>query len=297
MYQEPTLAIDCLDIDKLTWPKMASPKFDGVRCTIEPSGATSRTGILIPNKYIQQMLRSPELLGMDGELIVGSPTTKTVFSDTMSGTMSVAGEPSFTFYVFDNRLDFDRPWRMRNSMVHRILRSHRGPVQAVLQTQVESAEDLMLYEDHIVGAGYEGVMLRDPQAAYKFGRCCTRTPWLLKVKRFTDSEAVILSVEEGSKNTNAAELDNLGRSKRSSSKAGKVPNGTFGRFHVQDIHTGVKFYMGTWLGSTAKHKADLWAQRDTLPGKILKYKFQAVGTKDAPRLPIILGFRDPMDFS
>ena len=44
--------------------------------------------------------------------------------------------------------------------------------------------------------GYEGLMLRDPNGVYKFGRSTVKENILLKVKDFMDDEAEIISFRE-----------------------------------------------------------------------------------------------------
>ena len=42
-------------------------------------------------------------------------------------------------------------------------------------------------------------------------------------------------------------------------------------------------------------RKQLWEIRDTLIGKMVKYKYFNIGVKVAPRLPVFLGFRDSSD--
>ena len=44
-----------------------------------------------------------------------------------------------------------------------------------------------------LNAGYEGLMLRDPNGIYKFGRSSVKENILLKVKEFMDDEAEIIA--------------------------------------------------------------------------------------------------------
>lgn len=40
-----------------------------------------------------------------------------------------------------------------------------------------------------------------------------------------------------------------------------------------------------------------WSDRQALIGKTVKFKYQAIGTKDKPRIPVFLGWRDARDMS
>ncbi len=136
-------------------------------------------------------------------------------------------------------------------------------------------------------------MLNDMYAAYKFGRATTKGGELLKVKRYTDFDAVITGFEEEQFNGNEAETNELGRTKRSTAKAGLVGKGALGAFHARDTKTGVEFKIGT--GMTAKERLDFWQSRDKLLGQFVKYKSFEVGVKIAPRHPVFLGLRSKLD--
>ena len=48
----------------------------------------------------------------------------------------------------------------------------------------------------------------------------------------------------------------------------------------------------TW---TKELRVELWKDRANLVGKFIKYKFFPSGSKDRPRFPVWLGFRDKID--
>lgn len=111
---------------------------------------------------------------------------------------------------------------------------------------------------------------------------------MLKLKRFEDSEAEVLGIEEEMHNANTAETNELGRTKRSTAKAGLVGKGTMGALIVRDVKTGVEFNIGS--GFTAHDRTEAWK-----PGELVKYKFFPVGVKDKPRHPVFLGRRSKLD--
>jgi DNA ligase-1 len=152
---------------------------------------------------------------------------------------------------------------------------------------------MLAYEAAKVEEGYEGIILRSPNAPYKFGRSTVREGYLLKVKRFEDSEAEIIGFDEEMFNGNEAQTNELGRTKRSTAAQGLVGKQTLGAFRVRDCVSGVEFSIGT--GLTAAERQQFWDRQDDFRGKILKYKFFAVGVKVAPRHPVFLGMRDARD--
>lgn len=278
------------ELDKLTYPLMASPKLDGVRCCIVNGKVLSRTLKPIPNIYVQYRLGGqPD--GLDGELIVGEPTSKTCYRDTVSGVMSIDGNPNFTYYVFDLH-NHDAGFRERFTKLGSTL-SDAPSVKRLPHVILNNATELLEYEEDQIAEGYEGIILRGMDAPYKFGRSTMNEGYMLKVKRFSDAEAEIIGFEEEMFNGNEATTNELGRTKRSSHAAGKVGKGTLGAFLVRDATTGVEFSVGT--GLTADERAICWKDRHALIGELIKYKSFEVGVLNKPRHPVFLGFRDRSD--
>lgn len=283
------------DAKQIQFPCYASPKLDGVRCVVKDGQLLSRTLKPIPNRYTQQKLARHDILeGLDGELVVGSPTSKDVYRTTSSGVMSGPGEPDVILYVFDYYTQPDTPYETRwNNLVSFFQNKNFHGVQLLPQAWIINQESLDEYEACCIREGYEGIMVRSPQGRYKFGRSTAKEGLLLKVKRFSDGEAVITGCEELMRNHNQAEMDELGHTKRSSHQENLVGGNTLGALCVQDCETGIAFKIGT--GYTAQVRQELWDARHEIEGKIVKYKHFEVGVKDAPRFPVFLGFRDPID--
>lgn len=285
---KPTLACDA-NVDLLKFPLYASPKLDGVRCSIVNGKALTRTLKAVPNRHIYEFLSNEVLSGLDGELVVGSPTADDAYRVTVSGVMSHGGEPEFTYHVFDDHR-VQAGWLERFESLRASI-TDTGRICVLPHTLIQNHDDLMAYEAAQVDAGYEGVILRHPTAPYKYGRSTVKEGYLLKLKRFEDSEAEVIDIEEEMFNGNDATTNELGRTKRSTAKAGLVPKGRMGKLHVRDLKTGVEFHIGTGFNDTDKEQFWLNDYR----GRVIKYKFFPVGMKDKPRHPVFLGFRDRRD--
>ena len=283
---KPLLASPVKDANKLKFPVLASPKLDGIRCIIIDGVAMSRSLKPIPNAHVQALFGKPEYEGLDGELICGSPTDDDVYRKTNSAVMSKDGQPDVTFYVFDTISLPLTPFRVRATYL-----TSGGPVVTLSQTEINDANELLVYEREMVDRGYEGVMIRDPDAHYKFGRSTSNEGILLKLKRFTDDEAVVVGFEEQMHNANEAKKDALGHTERSSHKEGMVPKGTLGALVVE--RGGQQFNIGT--GFSAALRQEIWNNRDSWLGKIVKFKHFEIGAKDLPRFPVYQGLRDPID--
>lgn len=277
-------------VDQIKFPVAASFKLDGIRALMHNGVLVSRTFKPIPNRYLQKRFADlPE--GQDGELICGDPWNDP-YRRTVSAVMSEDGEPDDVhLHTFDNFAypgGFnERFLKVRATMV---VVPH---VKALKHITIETIEELDVYEAEALATGYEGLMIRSIDGPYKFGRCTIKEGYLMKIKRFMDSEAEILSCYELMHNENEAEKDAFGRTKRSTAKDGLVAAGILGGFEARDIHTGVEFKIGGKF--TLKERQDFWKHRDTLLGRLVKYKFFPTGGKDKPRFPVFLGFRDKID--
>lgn len=272
-----------------TYPALLSPKLDGIRCLIIDGVACGRSLKPLPNKHVQSLFGRAEFNGLDGELIVGNPMAKDVFQVTSSGVMSIDGEPSVIFHIFDDFTE-SGAFHRRLHTAHRRIKKQKHFME-VHHHLIQTTDDLNRWEEDYLELGYEGVMIRHPDGPYKHGRSTAKEGWLLKVKRFEDSEAQVLGVTELMHNANEAKRNELGQLERSSHKAGKVGKQMLGALQVRDVKTGVEFDIGT--GFTEDQRRLLWVQ--DLTGKVVKYKSQPTGVKEKPRFPVFLGFRDKVD--
>lgn len=288
---KPMLACkDLKDYDQLEgrYPLLASPKLDGIRAITYGGELVSRRLKRLPNEHMQRRFDYLPS-GLDGEVIVGDPCSPTCFNTTTSGVMSKGGEPDVTFYLFD-RIDVTYGFEHRQKLIEQWHEKYAyDDVKIVHQSLIHNKDQLISFEWAMLEQGYEGVMLRSLDGKYKFGRSTLREGGLMKLKRFEDSEARILGTVELMHNNNEQTTDKLGRSKRSSHKANMEPGDTLGALSVVDIHTGVKFELGS--GYTAELRKQLWIDKEDIVGKIVKYKYFPIGVKDKPRHPTFLGFR------
>jgi DNA ligase-1 len=305
---KPMLAGKFPGDSKLRFPLVVQPKLDGVRCIVKDSVALSRTLKPIPNAFVQKVLGTEWLDGFDGELLVGPATADDVYRKTVSGVMRDDGEPDFKFWVFDTwnhggYYHARRRW-LENSLTSRIATSwigseHPDRIRLVSEQRVDDLEHLYAAEQGYIDVGYEGAILRGPVSFYKFGRGNATNMDLLKVKRFTDSEAVVIGVYEEMHNANEATTNALGRTERSSHQTNKIGKGTLGGLIVRLLHdhagfkAGTEFRVGT--GFSADERAQIWRERDKWPGTVIRFKHFEVGAKDKPRHPVYQGIRAKED--
>lgn len=285
----PMLAVACEDLSKVKYPCLLSEKLDGIRASIHNGVVMSRSMKPIPSQAIQDKFGKPEYEGYDGEIIYGNKNAPDVFNKSTRACMShhLPEEMSVSdlhFYVFDFIGDGGYEIRWDN-----IEPDSRNNVHRLWIGQVNSAEEVQKFESEFLEAGAEGVMLRSPTGPYKQGRSTLKEGYLLKVKQFSDAEAIVIGFEEKMHNANEAEVGELGQTKRSSCMENLVPMNTLGSLHVRDIETGVNFHIGT--GFNDAQCKEIWESREDWLGKIVKYKSFKVGVKEKPRHPVFLGVR------
>jgi DNA ligase-1 len=279
----PMLAGTPKDLGAITWPKIATPKYDGIRAITYQGQIVSRRLKPIPNRFIRETLQGlPD--GLDGELMIEG-----TFSDVTSGIMSKDGEPPFVYHVFDwLGEDLTEPYINRIDRLEQWCAAEGNPfVRYVPAELLESREDLDAFESQCLLGGFEGVMVRDPWGPYKFGRSTEKEGYLLKVKRWTTEEAIVVGFEELQHNDNPAEMNELGLTKRPTAKAGKRPGGTLGTLVVEARR--IRFEIGS--GFTEAQRQEIWDHQDKYLHELVTFKHQAHGAKDKPRFPGFVGFR------
>lgn len=285
--QKPMLAVDAGDISTLKYPLYATPKLDGIRCMKVNGEIVSRTFKPIPNHYIRETLKSILPEGADGEICL---RTDMSFSAVSSAVMREEGKPDFIYYMFD--LYSNKPYLARMEIMVS-LSLPRMFVDKLLPVEINNYEGLLEFEERCLKRGYEGIMVRTGDSPYKFGRSTRKEGYLLKVKRFTDSEAEVIGFTERMHNANEAKKDAFGRTERSSHAENMEPMDTLGALQVRDIKSGVEFEVGTGFDDATRQ--EIWDNKMDWLFKVIKYKSQKSGEKDKPRFPVYLGVRDSID--
>jgi DNA ligase-1 len=290
------------DLTLLRYPVLATPKLDGIRALKVNGEIKTASFKPLPNLYTRKILEEILPEGADGELFVDGATE---MGEQTHAFMKVSGEPAFHYYMFDyvaGGLSQTYASRMFNMLVatdalfekNPLAKKHIVPWAPI---NLGNARVLGEFLDDCLAKGFEGVMIRDPDGPYKCGRGTVKQQWLLKIKPFEDGEGRIVGFDEQEANNNAADKDAFGRTKRSSCKEGKVGKGTLGAFVVQRLADNLEFRVGTGKGLTNVLRRQIWDNQKAWLGKVVKYKHQAIGSKDAPRIAIYLGVRDERDMT
>lgn len=303
---KPLLAVPVEDYDKLKYPLYASFKFDGIRCycaeMVPPPGDScvpvTRSLKILPNMYTRDKL-SKLPPGFDGELMCG-----TKFQDCQKGFMTRSGTPDFKYHVFDyvpnDQWSREPYWQRLAKLWDEVaqLREEFPWLVFVKQETVNNPEGIEELEEIAIESEHEGLILRSSSGHYKYGRSTFNEHLLLKVKQFEDREAAIVDCVPRFRNNNAPIINALGYQERSSHKENMVQDEALGSLVVEDEKfPGHQFQIGS--GFTEEDRIQLWKYRGSVlkKGRLVKYKYQPHGTKDVPRTPIFIGFRDEEDLS
>lgn len=297
-------------VEDLVYPLMITPKLDGIRCVLRDGTAYSRTLKRIPNTKIRTALESlliehPEFEGFDGELMVTDSQSKAGFAEynTIQSVIMSESHPLEDFYVFapfdSYAIEGGYAKRLKEvtDTVMKVITTNPGKwnLSPVPTGVVQSGVDALKKFEQLVAHGFEGIMFRDPDGLYKYGRSTFKEQGLVKMKPFEDHEATIVGFDEQMTNTNEKEVDELGHSKRSSKKEGLVPAETLGCLVVESLDKSMRYEVGT--GFTAAERKELWDNKESYLGKFIKVRYMTFGAKDKPRHATFLGFRHPDDMS
>lgn len=311
---KPSLAEDAI-LDKVKLPCWVQPKIDGVRGMNLDGKLTGRSLDPFPGFGVTEYFSRPEFQGLDGELTLGNcPLAEGLCSQTtgaLAKFIGVSEMPDIHWWVFDYvtpdtaslhyhtryTLLKNKVWALGNSRLH-VVPSRECNSLAELEAVIKEFQD----------AGYEGTIIRNPDAAYKEGRATQKGQQLWRVKPWSDFEILVTGVTEGQRNENEAKKNTLGRTERSSAKDGMVPNGQVGSIQgtlVADLVVNggaLTIPAGTAVtaGSgkmTVEEATDFFQNPHKIIGHYAKIKTMTYGVKDLPRFPTYESLRLKQDMS
>lgn len=278
-------------------PIIAQPKLDGIRLLIRDGIAWTRSLKPLRSTWVQSWVgnHKEQLDGLDLEIVTGSPVAPDAYRRTSSAVMSYDNNDALNskFYVFDK-------WDSPDRFIDRYLELETLDLPSfceILETvTISTMGELSFYETNTLKKGHEGVILRDPEAYYKFGRSTPKEAALIKMKRFLDTEATIVATHELRHNANEQTTNELGYSQRSGHQDNLVPMDTLGAIQcVGHWPDGSEYEVRIGTGFDEETRLRLWREREQLIGRVVKFKYFPTGVKEAPRFPVFLGFRDPDD--
>jgi DNA ligase-1 len=311
---KPQLAEDAI-LDSLVYPVWGQPKIDGVRALNLDGTLTGRSLKKFTGTGITAYFSRPEYTGFDGEMVLGPDPTAPRLCSLTTGAMGafkgVTEMPDLYWWLFDLVLPetVDLPYKERYAqLAYRYGCGDASRLKLVPWVELHSRQQVEAQMALYLEQGYEGLILRNPNATYKEGRATSKGQQLWRVKPWGDFEIKVTGVTEGAKNTNEAKTNELGRTERSSAQAGLVPNGQIGSIQgiilndVVDHSKRVLFKAGMEItagsGEMTVEEATAWFKDQTqIVGHIAKIKHMTHGVKDLPRFPTFVSKRLAEDMS
>jgi ATP-dependent DNA ligase len=272
-----------LVLDEVSYPVYVDPKLDGLRLiAIKVNGETTlytRNGTVLTTlpkiKAALDALKADNIV-FDGE---GMAKDWNESASVMMARKTHKDDSTMTYNVFDCmpyadwasqscQLTYDA----RRKMAEKILSGQpkESPLRMVQFLIAHNDQEVQDAYEEWLDEGYEGVMLKDLNALYKF----KRSKGVLKLKPVTTHEGIIVDHYEG----------NLGTKRE----------GLFGGFVVL-LPNGVTTRVGG--GFSDKLKADIQLEGpDSYLGRIAECECQPPLTEDGRmRFPVFLRFRDSSD--
>jgi DNA ligase-1 len=195
----------------------ASRKIDGVRCSFYWDGNRIRSASRGGGDYdyatmhfthnktlIEFFKRHPKFI-LDGELYKHGKSLQQISGAARMEKNAVDCD-WLEFYIYDNMLE-GMTFRDRLETLHTIKRElnlgfdpnrswEEGELQMqmVPQERVSGWDNILKLHDQYVSEGWEGLVIRNPDKVYGFGR---RTNDMIKVKKYKDAEFRITGISEG----------------------------------------------------------------------------------------------------
>ena len=264
---------------KMIGKKQVEVKLDGVRVITIIQGDTShgkfskvemfsRNGKQFHNfghiiEEIEEVLKTspaPYDLVLDGEVMSAN------FQDLMKQVHRKDGKQSkdAVLHLFDlcplsefQKGKWDKPQSERTELVSHWVEQNKAILKHVdvldhtvvdLDTQ-EGQKTFVGLNKAAVDGGYEGVMIKDPNAPYE----CKRTHSWLKAKPFIEVSLKVVAVEEGT-----------GRNE-----------GRLGAVIVEGEDDGYNYRLNCGSGFTDAQRDEYWAERDSLIGQLVEIRADA----------------------
>lgn len=257
---------------KITGKKILQPKLDGVRAltVVDYESRTvtmyTRNGKVLENfthiteyleKFIDEIGRS---MVFDGEVV--SSSFQTLMKQVHRKENVQAQDARLCLFDVVPLVEFKAGQsimgqRRRNQFLHNFenIFKDSGFIEIIPQIEVNLDEFLgeIEYRDYnkkMVEDGFEGIMIKDPDAKYE---CKRSTAWL-KQKPFIEVSLPIVEVEEGTGR-------NVGR---------------LGAFVCEGVDDSKPIRVNVGSGFTDSQRRDFWESRDTVVNQVVEVRADAI---------------------
>lgn len=297
------------DLDLITFPCTAQKKWDGMKMVVKWNGDKlhflKRSMKYVDNQWIiDQYTKALQPLvdnyvadpSKPNSFVIEGELQNDGLFEKCDGLVSASYREfdNIVYRVFDFITDINLDYNQRRKELFEAQGIINNPiVQMVGSAVFNDMDSLMDYHTlNDANPALDGTIVRQTTMPYKGGKRTAKQGHVVKIKDFLDDEATIVGFEELLSNQNEAKTNPLGRTERSTHKAGKIPMNTLGalvcRFERGKEPVEVK--LGT--GFSADLRKHIWDNRNDYVGSLAKFKYMRISKYGVPIHPVFLGFRD-----
>jgi DNA ligase-1 len=283
-----------IELKDLKFPLLVSYKLDGIRCIFKDGQMYSRALKQFPNiklrerfAYLAKLSKEKNII-LDGELLAKSLT----FNELSGITRQLDKElpEDLFFYCFDaiHQEDFLMSFKTRTTFLETLeISKYMGILEQVM---INFPEDINTLYGQALAWGCDGLILRDPEGRYKFGRGTIKEGLIYKMKPFQTFDAKIIGIIQATEVREGAEkkINELGRSVTSKKKDDRILIEKAAAFIV--MYEGKE--LKVTIAMTDEEKMEVWKNQKKYLGRMIEYKGMLVGAKDLPRHPVYIRMRD-----
>lgn len=191
------------------------------------------------------------------------------------------------------------PFKNRHNIYESINLKYFNPVNQIIMNTKENIKEFF---EEALKTGNEGLILKSLDGRYKFGRGTINEGLCFKVKPFETFDAKIVGVTERFENTNESFKNQLGQSTKRNTIDNKEGTGIAACFIVeymkQDEPNGdpnIYDHAKPVITGSEDFRREIWHNKESYIGKMIEYKAMMIGSKDVPRHPVFLRFREDRD--
>lgn len=296
------------DDPRVRYPALGSLKFDGTRCICVAGELLSRSMKPQKNENLPDALGDLVKLSREHGLVFDFELYDHTLPNHGAHTSILAAHSkpipdSMVCHIFDmltidewegkedHRTFARRAAEYRNQLDNSgLLRFER--YEAVEQVGIESADDARRLFDISIEDGFEGVMLRCPDARYKHGRSTINEGLILKFKDFHTVDGVIVEVVQRRKLKEGIERTETltGHMERVHTKDSYELDEMVGAFRIR-FEDGSESEVNYGRGFPHEIRRQHWQDRDSLLGQHVEVRHLPHGAKDGIRIGTLLRFR------
>lgn len=301
-----------IDLSSIKYPLLVSTKLDGLRLIFYKGLILTRSLKELPNKQLKakfeplRKFSEDNQIVLDGEIYSHELTFQEIISFSMTDDLTdpktvkknggILEIPEhLKFYCFDmiGNVGEYEDFSLRHENMEKLISLFPDIALTVGQKRVESKEQVLSFFEEVLACGYEGLILKDPNGRYKYGRGTVKEGLIYKVKPFETFDAQIIDVVQSTEVNDGVKriINELGRSVTSKKKDD--------RHFIEKASAFMVEYEGKPLKVTLampdSEKIEIWGNRASYIGRTIEYKGMLVGAKDVPRHPVMVRFRTDKD--